>query len=400
MNDPNFLPSELSPTILAVDDNPRNLQLISSLLTAKGYKVVVANTGENALKYLAIRQPDLLLLDIMMPGLSGYDVLDQIKQNQDIHDLPVIFLTAKSELSDIVKGFAMGAVDYITKPFKSEELIARVDTHLELRKMRDQLARKNKDLEQLNQALNESHEIIRQDAEQLSRINAEKDRFFSIISHDLRNPFNGCLMATEILATRFNELSQDEVSAFINALYESATNMSKLLENLLNWAQLQMGTLKTNIGLTLLSPLIAEAVATQTAGINAKNISLQQHILPELSAMADFRMVDMILRNLLTNAIKFTPAGGEIVVEAGQTEQETWISVRDTGIGMSPALQQKLFRINEKVSRPGTEGEQSTGIGLVLSHDMAVRMGGRLTVHSTENKGSIFFLYLPKAGSL
>ncbi len=400
MNDPNFLPSELSPTILAVDDNPRNLQLISSLLTAKGYKVVVANTGENALKYLAIRQPDLLLLDIMMPGLSGYDVLDQIKQNQDIHDLPVIFLTAKSELSDIVKGFAMGAVDYITKPFKSEELIARVDTHLELRKMRDQLARKNKDLEQLNQALNESHEIIRQDAEQLSRINAEKDRFFSIISHDLRNPFNGCLMATEILATRFNELSQDEVSAFINALYESATNMSKLLENLLNWAQLQMGTLKTNIGLILLSPLIAEAVATQAAGINAKNISLHQHVLPELSAMADFRMVDMILRNLLTNAIKFTPAGGEIVVEAGQTEQETWISVRDTGIGMNPALQQKLFRINEKVSRPGTEGEQSTGIGLVLSHDMAVRMGGRLTVQSTENKGSIFFLYLPKAASL
>lgn len=400
MNDPNFLPSELSPTILAVDDNPRNLQLISSLLTAKGYKVVVANTGENALKYLAIRQPDLLLLDIMMPGLSGYDVLDQIKQNQDIHDLPVIFLTAKSELSDIVKGFAMGAVDYITKPFKSEELIARVDTHLELRKMRDQLARKNKDLEQLNQALNESHEIIRQDAEQLSRINAEKDRFFSIISHDLRNPFNGCLMATEILATQFNELSQDEVSAFINALYESATNMSKLLENLLNWAQLQMGTLKTNIGLILLSPLIAEAVATQAAGINAKNISLHQHVLPELSAMADFRMVDMILRNLLTNAIKFTPAGGEIVVEAGQTEQETWISVRDTGIGMNPALQQKLFRINEKVSRPGTEGEQSTGIGLVLSHDMAVRMGGRLTVQSTENKGSIFFLYLPKAASL
>ncbi len=387
---------EITPTILAVDDNPRNLQLISSLLSGKGYKVVVANSGENALKYLGIKQPDLLLLDIMMPGLSGYEVLETIKKNPDIVDLPVIFLTAKSELSDIVKGFAMGAVDYITKPFKSEELLARVETHIELKRMRNQLSENNNALLKLNQELTESKEIIKKDAEKLAKLNAEKDRFFSIISHDLRNPFNGCLMATELLFTRFNELSPEEIAAFIAALHDAATNMNKLLDNLLNWAQLQMGTLKTKLQPVDLSIAISNAVELQKSVVMKKDITITQKIGSPAKAKADQGMVDMVLRNLISNAIKFTPAGGKVVIQVEETAHEIAVSVKDSGIGMNKALQNKLFRINEKVSRPGTEGEQSTGLGLVLSFDMTQRMNGSLGVESEEGKGSTFTLTLPK----
>lgn len=388
---------ENTPTILAVDDNPRNLQLISSLLSGKGYKVVVANSGENALKYLGIKQPDLLLLDIMMPGLSGYEVLETIKQNPDIVDLPVIFLTAKSELSDIVKGFGMGAVDYITKPFKSEELLARVETHIELKRMRNQLSENNNALLKLNQELTESKEIIKKDAEKLAKLNAEKDRFFSIISHDLRNPFNGCLMATELLSTRYNELSPEEIAAFIAALHDAATNMNKLLDNLLNWAQLQMGTLKTKLQPVDLTIAISNAVDLQKSVVVKKEITISQKIDSSAKAKADPGMVDMILRNLISNAIKFTPARGEIVIQVEETANEIAVKVKDTGIGMNKTLQNKLFRIHEKVSRPGTEGEQSTGLGLVLSFDMTQRMNGSLSVESEEGKGSVFTLTLPKA---
>lgn len=118
--------------ILAIDDNPRNLQLISALLSQNGYKVVVVNSGENALKYLILKKPDLILLDVMMPGMSGYDVMEQLRSKSEWKDIPVIFLTAKSDVSDIVQGFRLGAVDYVVKPFRGDELQARIRTHLEL----------------------------------------------------------------------------------------------------------------------------------------------------------------------------------------------------------------------------------------------------------------------------
>ncbi len=387
-------PAEYQATILAVDDNPKNLQLISSLLSAKNYKVVVANSGENAMKYLGIKVPDLLLLDIMMPGISGYDVLEKIKQNPDIQDLPVIFLTAKSELSDIVKGFSMGAVDYITKPFKSEELIARVETHIELKRMRSQLAEKNAALNQLNKELSASREIIRRDAEKLAYTNAQKDKFFSIISHDLRNPFSGCLMATEMLAKRFNELTQDEITAFIDALHDSATNLNKLLENLLSWAQIQMGRMSFNPEMLDLPALIEDATKLQTAVSSAKNLVITTEVQP-VALVADKNMTSMIIRNLFANAVKFTPRGGKISIRVWEEADKAYIRVADTGIGMSKLLTERLFRLNEKVSRPDTDGEVSSGLGLILSHDMAVKMGGSISVESQEKIGSTFTLILP-----
>ena len=156
------------PIILAVDDNPLNLQLISSQLKNNGYKVVVANSGDNALKYLDHKHADLILLDIMMPGLSGFDVCKIIKQDEQLAQIPIIFLTAKSEVTDITEGFRIGAVDYITKPFQSEEVMVRVGHHLELCRTRKQLEQKNTELKALAAELEKRNEIISDDAQKLS----------------------------------------------------------------------------------------------------------------------------------------------------------------------------------------------------------------------------------------
>jgi len=394
-------PLNAQPVILAVDDNPRNLQLISSLLSSNNYKVVVANSGENALKYMALKEPDLLLLDVMMPGLSGYEVCEQIKLNPRWKDLPIIFLTAKSDLNDIVTGFKLGAVDYITKPFKGEEVLARVQTHIELKKAKNQLIYKNTELQRLADALEESNKTIQDDALRLARLNAEKDKFFSIIAHDLRGPFSGCLAATDILTNNIQSLSKEEIIDFASALSETASQLNKLLENLLSWAQVQMGSLRLNQETILINDLLEEAIQAIKKSTAKKEIELKVFSGDPIHAFADRNMVESILRNLLSNAVKFTNVNGRIEVKILRKTEEnfTIIEIKDNGIGMSEELISKLFRLNEKVSRAGTGGETSTGLGLMLSSDLAQKMGGKIEVESEEFKGSTFRLILPSVST-
>ncbi|MBS4061252.1 MAG: hybrid sensor histidine kinase/response regulator [Bacteroidetes bacterium] len=387
--------------ILAVDDNPRNLQLISSLLSSNNYKVVVANSGENALKYMALKEPDLLLLDVMMPGLSGYEVCEQIKLNPRWKELPIIFLTAKSDLNDIVTGFKLGAVDYITKPFKGEEVLARVQTHIDLKNARNQLISKNAELELLTDALKESNKTIQDDALRLEKLNAEKDKFFSIIAHDLRGPFSGCLAATDILTNNIQSLSKEEIVGFASALSETAAQLNKLLENLLSWAQVQMGSFSLNQENILINDILEETIHAIKKSASIKEIELNFFTENAFHVFTDRNMVESILRNLLSNAVKFTPLKGKIDVNIFRNADEnfTIVEIKDNGMGMNPELLSKLFKINENVSRPGTAGETSTGLGLMLSSDLAQRMGGKIEVESEEFKGSTFRLILPSASA-
>ena len=387
------------PVILAVDDNPLNLQLISSLLSNNGFKVIVANSGENAQKYLSQKNADLILLDIMMPDMSGFDVCKTIKQNSRLETIPVIFLTAKNEVDDIVQGFRLGAVDYITKPFHSEEVLIRVKHHIELCRSRREIETKNKALNQLASELEKQNKIIQQDAEKLSKLNAEKDKLFSIVSHDLRGPFAGCMAATDLLSDSIDSLSRDEIAEFAKALKSTANQMNNLLENLLRWAQLQMGAIQQtpeNINIKLLFEEVAEAFQSS---LSNKNIALELNCNEQLHIHADRNMAMSILRNLLSNAIKFTPRKGTIIITAGSSKMDdmTVIAVADNGIGMNKEMMDRLFKIDEKVSRRGTDGEPSTGLGLSLSADLAKKMGGSILVESAEGKGSTFSLLLPKS---
>lgn len=386
------------PLILAVDDNPRNLQLISSLLSQNGYKVVVANSGENALKYLSLKQPDLILLDVMMPEMSGYEVCEEIKKRPELEGIHVIFLTAKSELSDIVTGFRLGAVDYITKPFRGEEVLARIKTQLELQRNRKELEQKNNALKELSMELERKNELISQEASKLRTAIAEKDRFFSILSHDLRAPLAGFLAGTELLENNIKNFSTEEAALFVSTMADSARQLNKLLENLLSWAQLQLGTLKPKPENLDLSGVADSVIRVYQSLATQKNIVLENKISISTHAFADYQMTTTILRNLISNALKFTPRGGKISLHNHPADKGmVCVAVSDTGIGIGEEILANLFRIDSKVSRRGTEGEASSGLGLILCRDLAARNNGTLSAMSKEGQGSTFVLSLPAA---
>jgi signal transduction histidine kinase len=367
-------------TILVVDDNTRNLQLISSLMGKAGYKVHAANTGEKALRYLEKRHPDIILLDVMMPDINGFEVCQQLKADETLKDIPVIFLTARTDSGDVVEGFQAGAVDYITKPFNSSEVLVRLANHLKLQKA----------------------------VYDLKKQNAEKDRFFSILAHDLRGPFSGYMGLSEVLANHASELSQDEILEYSQALHEAASSVYKLLLNLLEWSRLQMGSLEYVPQRVELNKQLEETISTATRLTREKEIIFEVDIPDTLAVKADGYMLESIMRNLLTNAVKFTYPHGKISIRAWKESQddsidqspetkEIFIEVVDTGMGIPDEMQERLFRIDENISRPGTHGEESTGLGLLLCRDMVARNGGELRLESEENKGSRFWFSLPAA---
>jgi two-component system, sensor histidine kinase and response regulator len=390
----------LNAHVLVVDDNPRNLQLISTVVGEAGYKVSAVNSGQNALKYLTLKQPDIILLDVMMPEMNGYDVCRTIKEDINLKDIPVIFLTAKNEVQDIVTGFSLGAVDYITKPFKTEEVLVRLSTHLQLRHSKKLLLEKKNELEQLNEALHKSKEIIRADAKRLEKLNAEKDKFFSIIAHDLRSPFAGCIGLTEILATSVENMSNEDIAEYAQTLNETASQINKLLENLLEWARMQMGLIGYNPENENFIEMIANTISLYEKAAKDKKIHFHQQLPENLKVYADTNMVNSIMRNLLSNAVKFTHPKGNIKIEAQATGNDMIeIQVSDSGIGIPKDLQSKLFRLDQKVSRPGTSGEESTGLGLLLCRDLVQKSGGTFSLESKEGQGSTFKFTLPLAKS-
>jgi two-component system sensor histidine kinase/response regulator len=380
-------------SVLIVDDNPKNLQLMSAVLRQKGYKLYLTNSGDNALQLLEKITPDLILLDVMMPGMSGFDVCRKIKAQEKFDDTPVVFLTAKNEVEDIVEGFTAGAVDYIVKPFKSAEVFVRISTHLQLKQARQMLAEKNQKLEELNNSLKQSNATIEADARRLAQLNAEKNKFFSIIAHDLRGPFTGLIGLTDLLNSQIDNMPAEEVKEMLGLLAESSNQVFSLLENLLEWSRVQMNAVSFTPELCLLKPLITHTLHHFQTQAGIKNIKLTTEVDENLTIMADGIMLKTVIRNLISNAIKFTPRNGEVRIFTQKIAEDKWqLAVSDSGIGMPPSLVEKLFSIEHKVSRPGTEGEASNGLGLLLCKGLVTRHGFDLHVESAEGKGSTFFI--------
>ncbi|MBU1370762.1 MAG: hybrid sensor histidine kinase/response regulator [Bacteroidetes bacterium] len=384
--------------ILVVDDNPLNLQLISSLLRTNAYKPVVANSGSNALKYLDQKIPDLILLDIMMPEMDGFQVCEQLKANPKFKDIPVVFLTAKTEVTDVVKGFRLGAVDFITKPFRSEEVLVRIKTHLSLKQARKELETKNETLQQLNIQIENSHQKLEQQAIQLQELDAQKNRFFSILAHDLRNPFSGFVGMTRLLRDNRHTMDESEQDEFVQILDQTAIKVNKLLENLLKWSQVQMGSLIYEKSDFYIHEIVEECIDLKMEAAAQKSIQLINNTGSRHMVSADSQMTTTVLRNLISNALKFTKQGGIVKIDTVRLSNGlVQTAVRDNGIGMPEEMMKKLFQLSEKVSRPGTDGEESTGLGLLLCKALVEKQGGALWAASEEGEGSVFNFTLPDA---
>lgn len=358
--------------VLIVDDNKLVRRMLRRHLMKKEYDISEAENGAMALAEIEKTQPDLILLDVMMPGMDGFEVCKRLKQNPATSDIPVIFLTAKTEKDDIITGLELGAVDYVTKPFSNKELLTRVNTHLELKAARD---------------------TILLQREELKQANAAKDKFFSIISHDLSNLFYALIGFSSMLTEQLDNLSVEEKENFLQTILQSSEQGYSLLKNLLEWSRAQTGRITSKPTKLALKTLVADNLELSSTNAKAKNITLVSSISD--TVFADKNMLETVIRNLVSNAIKFTPVNGKVEILSEEKDGEVEISISDTGVGISPKDIEKLFRVDISHTTIGTGEEKGTGLGLILCKEFVEKNGGRIWVESEVGKGSQFHIRLP-----
>ena len=363
------IPDEIKNSkILLVDDKLENLRLLISFFRTSGFTLFVAKNGYEALEILEEITPDLILLDIMMPGLSGFDVMKQLKGSPRWKEIPVVFLTAVSDSDSEIRGLEMGAVDYVTKPVKLESVLARVIAHL----------------------------TIHHQKRKLIELGNTKDRFFSIIGHDLRSPISSIFSLASLLEEDFDSVSGEDLRRYVSMLKDSSKGVLNLLETLLNWARLERGAMPFRPEPLEVQELVNGNLALFQLQAEQKGIRIENKISSELSVYTDIQMFQTILRNLVSNALKFTWPGGVITVSASETEDGfIRFSVRDTGKGMGPGELEQLFRMEKTTRSFGTSGEKGAGLGLIVCRGMVERNGGTIYAESEPEKGSTFHFTLP-----
>jgi signal transduction histidine kinase len=246
-----------------------------------------------------------------------------------------------------------------------------------------------------NEELRKQTDQITLQSKTLLETNAAKDKLFRIIAHDLRSPISGLMKLTDIMANESEEFSISEFAEISRSLNISADNLYKLMNNLLEWATMQQEGIQFNPEKHQLWMLIEQAIGSVSERAKQKNIIIENTISGTMTITADEKMINTVLRNLVSNAVKFTEKGGRVILSAVQNEEETEISVHDTGVGISETDIEKLFKIEEKVGRPGTDNELSTGLGLVLCKEFVEKHNGRIKVESAEGKGSTFSVAIP-----
>ncbi len=357
---------EENPLILIVDDIPENIEVLLQILYRDNYLFGIATNGEETYSAIENQHPDLILLDIMLPDTDGFEICKNLKSIEKTADIPIIFLSARVELEDKVKGFKLGAVDYITKPFEEEEVIARVRTHIRLKQVEKQLRDANK----------------------------SKDKMFSIIGHDLRNPIGSFKTTLDLLVNRQDMFKGDSLNSMLKTLKNSADATFSLLENLLFWARSQRGKIKylpTNINLYSIVQGLEFLIKNS---LNEKNITLNSFIDTDINVFADSNMLQTIFRNLITNAIKFTENNGTIKISV-KKDKFLEVSIKDNGIGMSQEVQDRIFKKNEHFTSFGTNDERGSGLGLMLCKDFIKKHNCKMWVESEVGKGSNFKFTLP-----
>jgi signal transduction histidine kinase len=251
----------------------------------------------------------------------------------------------------------------------------------------------DKDL--LEEELTKQKLKIEKQRKELEHLNATKDKFFSIIAHDLKNPFASLIGASDLLVNQSNDFNPDQIKTFSGIINNSARQAHRLLENLLDWSRSQTGTIVWKPAQQDLWNLVSEVVLLLTGSAENKGITIESNVQENLSVYADFNMINTVVRNLISNAIKFTPKGGKIIVSSKIIEGKIEIHIQDNGIGIKPENIEKLFRIDEQLTQLGTENEKGTGLGLILCKEFVQRHNGRIWVESEYGKGSVFKFNLP-----
>lgn len=369
---------EINPSeykILIVDDVMSNVLLLKVLLTNEKFAIATASNGHQALEQVEKEHPDLVLLDVMMPDLSGFEVAQRLKSNPETADVPIIFLTALNSTTDIVKGFQVGANDFISKPFNKEELIIRVTHQISL------VAAKR---------------LILQKTEELQRTIAGRDKLYSVIAHDLRSPMGSIKMVLNMLILNLPaEKIGDEMYELLTMANQTTEDVFSLLDNLLKWTKSQIGNLNVvyqDIDVVEVVDSVID-VFNMVAGL--KKITIVEEKPDRLPVSADIDMLKTVVRNLISNAIKFSNEGSEVVVRMEEKDGSAVVSVQDHGCGIDEEGQKKLLHTDTHFSTFGTNNEEGSGLGLLLCQDFVNKNGGKLWFTSAKGEGSTFCFSVP-----
>jgi two-component system sensor histidine kinase/response regulator len=362
--------------ILVVDDDRLNIRIIGGILRGEGYALAEADSGERAIELYAGFQPDLVLLDVMLPGIDGFETCRQLNKLYGEKCAPVIFITAKSESDDVVEGLGAGGVDYLPKPFKAKEVIARIRSHLQ------------------NRILSEQRKLL---VEQLSNANAAKNRFLGMAAHDLRNPLASIRGLAEFLREgAVGPLNPDQLD-LIETIHSASQSMLEMVNELLDVATIEAGELKLHREPHNLAELIAKSVSMT----NIEAAKKKTHVTLHTGGLTPILQLDpakmrQVIDNLLSNAVKYSPPGSEITatIQSDPAQGTYGFAVQDQGPGIPDGERDKLFKDFGRLSVQPTGGEKSTGLGLAICRKIVEAHGGTITAENLPTRGCEFRVFL------
>lgn len=373
----------VQPTILVVDDTQQNVQVLTQMLRGKQYKVLAAFNGEDAIALMSRKAPDLILLDVMMPGMDGFETCAEIRTNPDFNDIPIIFLSALSDVDAKVKAFESGGVDYITKPFQQLEVLARIEFHLRLRRL--EIERKH------HVAMLEENQV------RLEKMNKEKDEVLGIISHDMRNPIGGIIGIANFMRTE-GAADEKELKEMLALIESSGERLLTLVNDLLDIALIESNSLQLQFNETDIGGYCREVMQLHHATAKAKGIDLtftEKSV--AIVAAIDITKFSQVIGNLVSNAIKFTPQNGTVKVHIDHSTSRPGsfeLVVRDSGMGIPDDIMPKLFQ-KFAAQRRGTNGEKGTGLGMPLIKRYVELHQGSIDVDSQVGTGTTFTVRIP-----
>lgn len=351
-----------TPNILIVDDTPANVLLLARMLAARGYNARTVLSGKLALQSAREEPPDLILLDVAMPEMNGYQVCEQLKAEATLKDIPVIFISALSETLDKVRAFHVGGVDYVTKPFQFEEVYARVQTHLRMRH-----------LEQL------------------------RDDLTHMIVHDLRNPLTGIYGNLELLKDSEAQALSEETRGIIADACRSTKEMIAMISSILDVGKMGAGEMKLQYEPCEIGTLLCGIVDANKPFPGKRTVTMEAAEAP-LTVTVDIGLIRRVIQNLLSNALKYAPSEGDVRITVTSSASEIRVAMSDTGSGIAPENHQRIFEKYGQVGKIQNRG--GTGLGLAFCKLAVESHGGHIGVESEIGKGSVFWFTLPKSSGI
>jgi signal transduction histidine kinase len=394
--------------ILIVDDTRDSLKLLNRILEEQGYRVRPATSGRLALKSVAARLPDLILLDVRMPEMDGYEVCRSLKSDGHSRNVPVIFISAHGETAKKVEGFKAGGIDFITKPFEREEVLARIKIHLRLhelterleqqvdlrtRQLRQEIHAREQAEEKLKSYHNQLEELVRDRTAELEAANKELEAFAYSVSHDLRAPLRHINGFMELLQNRAGKALDEKSRNYMDTISDAARKMGLLIDDLLSFSRMRRHVL--SLQPVELGPLVREVIRELEPDATGRNIEWRIGDLPGVTG--DAAMLRIVFTNLITNALKFTRSRPQTRIEIGLhpcEDSETMIFVRDNGVGFDMTYADNLFGVFQRLHR--ADEFEGTGIGLANVRRIIARHDGRTWAEGKIDQGATFYFSLPK----